>query len=573
MAISFKVDLSQSYARIINVEMSIPLNKKKKEKIVMPVWAPGSYLVRDFSRHITSIEAIDGTLVQIDKSSWEIYSDREAVTVRYAVYCDELSVQTSYADEDLVIINGTSIFFYVENRKEEEYRVFFTGNKSGNPVSGLPFISGSFIATDYDNLADSPFIYGNIRTLKFEQSGKEHIIAYHGRMYRHEDIFLADIAKIVREEEKIFGELPYEKYVFMLVFVPDDLGGGLEHKNSTLIISNEHRLQDDFEYKLFLSTISHEFFHTWNVKRIRPIELGPFDYTKEVYTDLLWFSEGFTSYYEWIVLLRAGIVTEREYIDHLLEMINYYKFQPGHNFRTASSSSFNTWIKLYKPDGDLINNYISYYLKGELIAFALNNEIIKETKGSKSLDDIFRSMYKDFKSTGGGFNFKSLLNTVSLISSSRVSKILEEMVYKTNTDDYERKIEDLGYELQYSYPDGRKEPRGSIGIILQANGQKTSIRFVIKDSPAYKAGILAGDEIVAINNERFSEFFLRTFSKEMKQVKIEDLKNIKPGEEIKIHIFRRNILKEIAIKTEEEPKYLVANKKGDTEIMKKIISG
>ncbi|MGC8655094.1 MAG: M61 family metallopeptidase [Thermoplasmata archaeon] len=573
MAIKFNVDLSGSSTRMLKVEMSIPLKKGIKEKISMPVWAPGSYLVRDFSRHISNIYALNGRITQLDKASWEISSEDDVVKIGYEVYCDELSVQTSYADDSLVIINGSSVFFYVEGRKEEEYRVIFSNKAKGEPISGLPMEGEEFVAENYDTLADSPFMYGNIKVLKFKVSGKEHFISYYGKMIKPEENVLDDFKKIVIEEEKIFGELPYKKYIFMIVLVPDDLGGGLEHKNSTLIISNEHRLFNEFEYKLFLSTVSHEFFHTWNVKRIRPKELGPFDYTKEVYTDLLWFSEGFTSYYEWLVLLRAGIVTEKEYVDHIIEMINYYNFQPGHKKRSASSSSFNTWIKLYKPDGDLINNYISYYLKGELIAFAINNEIIKDTGFNKSLDDVFKWLYNDFKADGKGISFSELLKKVSDISSPRVSKILERLVNKTENEKFCDQLKELGYEIHFSYSDGRNIPRGFTGMVLQNSNGKIMVRYVLEDSPAFKSGILAGDEIVAVNNERFSEFFMRDFSKEMKQVKIEDLKEINPDEKVKIHIFRRNSLKEFEMIAEEEPMWLTANKKEDTEILKKLVSG
>ncbi len=573
MTIKFNVDLSSSATRILKVEMSFPVRKGIREKITMPVWAPGSYLVRDFSRHISSINVVNGKITQLDKTSWEILSEENEVKIEYEVYCDELSVQTSYADDSLVIINGSSVFFYVEGRKEEEYRVIFSGKTKGEMVNGLPQEGNEFVAENYDILADSPFMYGNIKVLKFNVSGKEHFISYYGKMLRPEEKILDDFKKIVIEEEKIFGELPYRNYIFMIVLVPDDIGGGLEHRNSTLILSNEHRLLNDFEYKLFLSTVSHEFFHTWNVKRIRPKELGPFDYTKEAYTDLLWFSEGFTSYYEWLVLLRAGIVSEKEYIDHIIEMINYYTFQPGHEIRSAASSSFNTWIKLYKPDGDIINNYISYYLKGELIAFAINNEIIKDSNYNKSFDDVFKLLYNDYRADGKGIDFSQLLEKVSDISSHKVSKTLEKLVNETGDEKFSDYVEELGYEIRYSYPDDRNNPRGFTGMVLQSNGGKIAVRFVIRNSPSFKSGIVAGDEIVAINNERFSEFFMRDFSKELKLVKLEDLKEIKPGERVKIHLFRRNVLKEFEMTADEEPKWLNASRKKDSEIMKKLISG
>jgi predicted metalloprotease with PDZ domain len=329
---------------------------------------------------------------------------------------------------------------------------------------------------------------------------------------------------------------------------------------------------DDFDYKLFLTTVSHEFFHTWNVKRIRPKELGPFDYTKEVYTNLLWLSEGFTSYYEWLVLWRAGLVKEDEYVKHLSKYIDFYKLQPGHII-PADSSSFNTWIKLYKPDGNTFNTYVSYYLKGELIAFVLDVEIIKSTKGKKSLDDVFRSLFADFIANGKGIEKKDLIEHVRKLIGEDARRIVTRLTETSEEINYEQYLREMGYKVTHRYADRKIGPRGFLGIVLSSEGGKIVAKSVVKNYPAYEAGVLPGDELVAVNGERFTDNYTRIISKELRSRKLDCIKGSKPGDKVDLYVFRKQNLLHFQMKAAEELKETELVKEKNSRIKSKMLSG
>jgi predicted metalloprotease with PDZ domain len=570
MAIKFIVDLSSAHTHVLKVKMEFP--SSGKEELVMPVWAPGSYLVRDFSRHIIRYES-NGKVTQLSKNRWSLETSETVAEFYYEIYSDELTVETSYADQSVILINGTSLFFYLEGRKEEEISVKFSNVGDKKISTGLPDRNVEFIAENYDQLADSPFLIGSQKIMEFDAMNRKHIIAWSGNLPRDEERIIDDFKKIVTEEGKIFGELPYNKYVFMIITVPDEYYGGLEHKNSTVILHNEQKSIDEFGYKLFLTTVSHEFFHTWNVKRIRPVELGPFDYTKEVYTKLLWLSEGFTSYYEWVVLWRSGIVSEQEYFDHLGKMIDFYELQPGHRNISADASSFNTWIKLYKPDGDAMNSYISYYLKGELVAFALNCEIMKCTNDQRSLDDLFRSLYNEYKRTGKGIEKADLIEHARKVSCDGIGKIVTKLTESTEDIEFEKYLKYLGYRVDKVLPEKREKARGFLGLTFQTNGGKTVVRSSIKGYPAYEAGVVPGDEIIAINGERFTDTFTREMSKEIWRVKLDDLKKTSPGDRVNLFIFRMNRLLELGMTAAEELRERALVKENESKAKDKLMKG
>ncbi len=569
MAVRFVVDLSESYRKILKVKMFL---KGSNEVVSMPVWAPGSYLVRDYSRNISSISVEDGTMVQLDKTTWSVTSNTDEIALSYEIYADDLSVQGTYADDSLVLLNGTSIFLYPRNAGQVSYEVELLNYGDRNISTGMRKEGELYEAENYDQLVDSPILISRHSIERFDALGKKHTVAIHGFLNHDKTKFVEDLRKIVISEGGIFGSLPYENYTFIVVLLPDDIYGGLEHKNSTVIFSNQQNIVKDFDYKNFLSIFSHEFFHTWNVKRIRPKTLGPFDYSKENYTDMLWFSEGFTSYYEWLTLWRAGIVNEKEYFEHLAEMINYYRFIPGHN-TPASLSSFNTWTKLYKPNGDIINSYVSYYLKGELIAFALNIHILRESSGSISLDDVFRALYADYVNRNRGITYRELKEFINKTLKKNIDKFVDDLVTSSKELDFENYLKSLSYGFKYSFHDGNKVPSATTGIVIQNNSGKYTVSGVIKGYPAHDAGINAGDELVSINGTRFSDNYTREFSKEMKRFKIDDLKESRPGDEIILHIFRKNVLREIHMNAVEEPKWMNLEKAGENALIDKILRG
>jgi len=544
--IDFVVDLAAARSHILNIRMKFE-SKSNEEIITMPVWAPGSYMVRDFSRHISHINAEKGEIQQIDKKSYKVKG--EEIIINYSIYAEELSVQTSYSDEDFVLINGSSVFFYVEGRKEEKYRVKIINSPHRHISTSMNKENEFYFMENYDDFIDTPILLHDGLSKSFDLDGKKHYVSIVGNFNRNFDEFVNEVEKIVKVTRDIFGELPYERYSFLFILAPDDIAGGLEHKNSTVIIGNENRMVDDYEYLIFKTVISHEFFHTWNVKRIRPIELGPFDYTKENYTKLLWLSEGFTSYYEWIILLRASIAKIEDYSNHLSEALNYYFIQPGYKYRDANSSSFNTWIKLYKPDGDIINNYISYYLKGELMAIALNEEILRRSNGKKTVDDFMRALWGLYKSNGKGITYNDLKNILESIGKGLGEEVLPKLAEVPGDMELTERLKRIGFKVST-----QEKGNGFLGLIFTVSNGKLLVRFAIKDYPAYQSGIVPGDEVIAVDGKRMIEGYTEDYLKEWKGIKLDNIKWIKPNDTVNIALFRRNNLKILNLKAAIYPK-------------------
>ncbi|MEM0130126.1 MAG: PDZ domain-containing protein [Thermoplasmatales archaeon] len=565
--IRYSLDLAGAPQGTVNVVMEFPADGNCEA--VMPVWTPGSYSVRDFSRHIFDLTST-GKITQESKNRWKAEPKDGRVEIRYSVFCDELSVQTSYASSDFTLLNGAGIFAYVEGRKGEACEVRLQNLRGKKVATGLDGEYNVLHAENYDHLVDSPLLIGEFAELEFSVMGKGHTIAWQGLMPVPAERVVSDFKKIVEEEWKVFGDLPYKRYVFIIVSIPDELYGGLEHRNSTAILTNSNKLVDPTDYKLFLSTVSHEFFHTWNVKRIRPKELGPFDYTGEVYTDLLWLSEGFTSYYEWLILWRTGIVTEEEYFNHISKMVEYYWLQPGHSY-PADLSSFNTWIKLYKPDGNILNAYVSYYLKGELIALALNCYILEETGGRNSLDDLFRGIYEEFKVNGEGIDKGKLVEHLNQIVGKDSSELIAKLTEGYGEIDFAHYLRTVGYSLEMKVR--KTPPPGFIGLVLSDSKGKINVRGVLKGYPAFNAGILPSDEVVAVNGQRFTEFFTREISSEIKNFKLDDLKWVRPGEEVSVQVFRNNRLLSFSLRAVEEPPTLSVVKKEEGKLKDKMLRG
>ncbi|MBI5355126.1 MAG: M61 family metallopeptidase, partial [Candidatus Aenigmarchaeota archaeon] len=342
--------------------------------VSMPVWTPGSYLIREFSKNVKSLRASEGgkALVaqKISKNSWKIYDANKRVRVEYDVYAHEHTTNSSYIGSDHATINGASVFMFAEGMETEEITVKINSPKVWKTISTwLPKRSGKLYAKNYDVLVDSPIEIGNHSVHKFIARGKVHEVAIYSHGKFDEKRFVNDLKKIVNASFTVFKEMPYERYVFICHFGGDSEYGGLEHLNSTLCIAPVLSMKNDVDYKNTLGLFSHEFFHLWNVKRLRPRPLGPFDYSRENYTTSLWISEGITSYYDNLILRRAGIISAEEYLIELSEDIGRLLATPGRNAQSAEESSFDTWIKFYRPNEESINSAVSYYNKGAILGW------------------------------------------------------------------------------------------------------------------------------------------------------------------------------------------------------------
>ena len=551
MKLSYILEMKEPQNGFFQVTMDVEGVSEDSVLVTMPSWTPGSYHILDFARNVRLLRARskDNEPIDIqrkDKSSWKILNgNHKNFIISYEVFAGELSVHTSHLDSTHGYLNGTSVFMYIEGYKDQSLELMVKPYGEWKISTGLEKTGDNkYRATNYDILVDSPMEIGTHRSLTFSVDGKEHEIALYGRGNEDPDQLVQDTKKIVESYKAQFGNLPYKRYVF-IIHILDNQRGGLEHLNSTTIETDRYQFSPRKKYIEFLSTVSHEFFHLWNVKRIRPIELMPFNYKEENYTTLLWVSEGITSFYEWIHLYRTGIIKEDEYFKHIMEYIRFYEFLPGSKYESASDSSFDSWTKLYRPSPNNINSYVSYYLKGEILGFMIDTRIIEHTNGQKSLDDLFRLLFEKYNRDGKGFTEKDLLASLHGVSGLDFSPFFSKYVRGVEPIDFDNELKRIGFKIVRSYAkneDDEVKEKGYLGIICGVNNSKINVEGVIENSPAQKAGLYPGDEIIALNRFRFSERFLKNIRSDIKARKVDNLIEMKPGEKAIIHAFRSGIM-------------------------------
>ena len=539
--ISYHLSMPEPHTHYYEVGMTVSNNLDKTVQLKMPVWTPGSYLVREFARHIPRVRAYAGTqqlkVKKIDKNSWEVQAGYyKEFTVMYRIYAYEQSVRTSYLSDSRGYLNGTSIFLYVADRKYEPGEVKVTPFRGWRKIStGLPKVKGqrnTFSFPDYDVLADSPFLIGNHDVLTFKVKGIPHEIALYGQGNVDKDQLKDDFKKIVQATVDIFENLPYDRYVFFILML-DGLGGGLEHLNSTTIQADRWIFSDDNRYQRFLSTVAHEYFHTWNVKRIRPIALGPFDYDRENYTNDLCISEGITSYYDNLLLLRSGIVDVEGYFKFVGRDIRGVETAPGRLVQSAAESSFDTWIKNYRRNEESHNVMISYYSKGAVTGLMLDLAINASTNGRKSLDHVFQELNRQYENDpSAGFTSKEFRTICENVADRTLDDVWR---YADTTDevDYNSALETVGCILERKYGEGVTSSTSYYGFATR--GEKNPVvSRVYAGTPAYTGGLNVNDEIVAVNDTRVSTKTLT-----------DRLNNISIGDKAKLLISREGLMQTV----------------------------
>jgi predicted metalloprotease with PDZ domain len=505
-SVRYNISFPKVHSHYVKVEMLIDNPAGSATNFIMPVWTPGSYKVREFSRNVEQCQASgDGNqnldLKKINKNTWRVEFKKGTKTLKfsYLVYAFEMGVRTSYVDQFQAFLHGGSAFMYAENYEKQACIVHFEKPKEWSKITvALPETEPqTFTAENYDLLADSPFAVGNHEIIEFNAGGIKHRVAMLGEGNYQIDKIKTDFINIIEKEVSMFNEHPSPEYVIFIQNVEAG-GGGLEHLNSQTSVITRWAYSNETKYKSFLALIAHEYFHLWNVKRIRPIELGPFDYNKENYTNMLWVAEGITSYYDDLFLKRCDIYKEDEYLGIVSTAISKIENLPGNKVQSLAQSSFDAWIKLYLPDENSDNSSISYYQKGMLVAFVLDLEIIKRTNGNKKLDDVMRYLYTEyFKNKKRGFTEIEFTNALEKVTGTSFKELLDAMVYTTNDIEYAKYLAYVGLELKNT--ESIKMP---LGITSKTENGKTIVKFVEIDRAASKAGISVNDEIIAINGYR-----------------------------------------------------------------------
>ncbi len=459
--IRYTVDCSDVKNHYLSINVTVPVTGKTTE-LMMAVWTPGSYLVREYTRHIDSLDVTANgrklAFGKTRKNRWLVQTDGiKSFKVKYRLYCNEMSVRTNWVGKQFALINGAPSYLTVPDRLNRPHIVQLTmprgWTRSATSLRATGDTPHTFIAEDFDELVDSPIVAGNVNVYPFTVGGVEHQLVNVGESgYWDGTKATTDLKKVVQSHHDMWGVVPYDRYLFLNMIV--ESGGGLEHDNSNVLMTSRWTFRDPNRYKSWLSLASHEFFHAWNVRRLRPKPLIKYDYENEVYTDSLWIAEGITSYYEDLALVRSGLMTRSEFLSQLSRNVEGVQRTGGRKLQSLKDSSFDAWIKFYRPDENSSNTQISYYSKGAVVAFLLDAKIRKLTQGEKSLDDVLRKMFSEFVETG--FTAEDFRQTSSDVAGQDLTDWFASTIDSTEELDYSD-IEAIGVEVPNKQVDPKPE--------------------------------------------------------------------------------------------------------------------
>ncbi|WP_316837718.1 M61 family metallopeptidase [Pedobacter nutrimenti] len=502
--IGFEVSFKEPQAHYAEVEMNISGINKDYIDVKMPVWAPGSYLVREFAKQVEGFSATAGgkqaKFEKVRKNTWRVYTSKaSALKINYRVYGFEISVRTPFIDDTHAFLSSTGIFMYPEGMLKQPSTVKIIPFKEWSKVStGLEPVAGeqfTYRAADFDILFDSPIEVGNQDVFEFMAAGVKHEVAMYGGGNYDASRLKTDMAKIVESATAVYGENPNKHYTF-IVHNYAQAGGGLEHLNSTVLGASRNQYASEEGYKGFLGLVAHEYHHLWNVKRLRPVALGPFDYDNENYTTNLWVAEGFTAYYENKFMLRSGFVTPEEFTANLASAVAAVENTPGAKVQSAAASSYDAWIKYYRPNENSNNTGVSYYSKGEVIGLIMDLEIAKATKGAKSLDDVMKAMYLQCKTLKRGYTDAEFKAMVEKISGQSFTDFWAKYVNGTTPVEYDKYFGYVGIKVK-NENEGKSIPY--LGVTSVKKEGRIFITAVSRNSAAWTDGLNVNDEILSID--------------------------------------------------------------------------
>lgn len=536
--VQYTITFADADRHLIDIEAVIPTERREEVTLMMPVWAPGSYLIREYARNIETISAERLSppepleIRKIRKNRWAVATGGDgAIRVRYRLYAREMSVRTNWVERDFALINGPPTFITLADDDPRPHRVrFHLPTHWKRSVSALPTVAGephTYIAADFDALVDSPTVLGNPQIDTFVVGGAEHQLVTIGGDGLWDNAAAAkDVERIVSVAQQFWDSVPYERYVFMNVV--SEAGGGLEHDNSTVLMTSRWTFGDPERYRDWLRLVSHEFFHTWNVRRLRPRALQRYDYEQEVYLDELWIAEGVTSYFDDLLQVHAGLLSEEDYYRRLSRTIDHIQTVPGRAVQSLRESSYDTWIKFYRPDENAHNARISYYTKGALVAWLLDVRIRRATDDRRQLRDVMRTLYDRYAGDRGGYSVDEFRSVVDEVAGEGISQWLESAVDRTDELDYQPALEWWGLKLGETKEDSDDQPAEEdaaekdaeeeslessralesqpkppyVGATVREEGGRMVVSRIIRGGPADLAGWNVEDELLAVEDYR-----------------------------------------------------------------------
>ena len=561
--IQYTISSSSPEAHIFSVTLMVRRPHENGQVLTLPAWIPGSYMIRDFARHIVSIRAhCEGepvSLSKLDKQTWRADPVHGVLAISYEVYALDLSVRGAHLDTSHGFFNGTSVFLQVVGQEEtpavvlmekprgEAYRPWRLATSM--PVRSIDQQGfGSYVADNYRCLIDYPVEMGNFRELEFQVQGIPHRMVISGRCSLDEQRLVIDLQKICSYHASFFGQLPVNQYLFLTMVVGDGYGG-LEHMDSTSLICKREDLplkgaqQVSKGYRGFLGLCSHEYFHLWNVKRIQPEVLRQADLSREVHTELLWAFEGITSYYDDLALVRSGCIDPAGYLDLMAQTITRVMRGSGRLKQSVAESSFDAWTRFYKQDENSPNAIVSYYTKGALVAFGLDMLLRDVTDDVSSLDRLMRTLWERHGKPGMGVPEDGLEQLAAELAGCDLSDFFRQAVHDTADLPLHDWFASLGIGYRLRPAQNQEDqgghcakpaditPRTDIGVRCQQQGDMLVLTQVLDDGAAQQAGLSPGDKLIAIDGLQVNSSNLELL-----------LARSDPGAEISVHAFRRDEL-------------------------------
>ncbi|MCG7948954.1 MAG: PDZ domain-containing protein [Candidatus Thiodiazotropha taylori] len=571
--IDYRLKLHAPQSHIFEVELTIRNPDPDGQVVYLPAWIRGSYLIRDYARHIVSIEAnADGEpliLSKLDKQSWKIEPVKQSITINYQIYAWELTVRSAHFDNTHAYFNGPALFLAVRGQElmpcrleivapkfklQNEWRVAFSMKPEQIDKQGF----GTYQADDYETLIDCPGEIGDYSESQFEVAGCNHRFVVSGvKRFDHEKLG-SHLSRICEKQVELFGELPVQDYLFLLRVVNDGYGG-LEHKNSTSLIFPRDDLPAKRDtkitsgYRRLLALCSHEYFHLWNVKRITPEVFLEQSTQQEVYTRQLWVFEGITSYYDELMLVRSGVISKQDYFEMLAETVTRVMRGSGRFKQTLEESSFDVWTKFYKQDENAPNAIVSYYAKGTLFALLLDLTIRLQSNSRFSLDQVMREMWLRYGKQGKGVPENGIEKVVADVTSLDLQSLFDLGLRSTAELPLTDCLSEFGVAMKLLpakssddkggvLGDKEREQQSYTGIGAKWTSKNSGIKIqqVFDDGAAQNAGISAGDEIVAVDGLKMSANQFENY-----------ILDTDAGDQIEVHLFRRDQLMSLVLQPQQ----------------------
>ena len=564
--IRYHIGWDQPNLRFYDVTVTIEKPDNPVTQLRIPNWRPGRYMIQNFAQNVVEFRAENESgkplpFAKIDKDTWEIATgNTQQLVAKYRFYANELDAGNTYLDDTEAYINPATILMYLPGKELLPVALSVQIPQDWAIATALDFDETlrAYPAENYHELADNPLIISaTMDKLVFSHQNVRYDVAIVGNANYNAERMRDDLKKMVAEQVKIFGEAPFKRYVFLYHFVDYRMGHGVEHKNSTSIVVGPTDFSDESTYSRWLSYTAHEFFHAWNVERIRPEGIFYPDYSQPNYTELMWWFEGVTSYYEGITLTRMGYYPLFRYLGKMTNSITSLENNAGNRITSAAQASFDDWAKAFgAPPG----TSISFYQKGEILGFLLDLEIRKRTDNQQSLDDVMRLLWKKYGSQQLGVPENGIQTAIEAVAGSSFADFFERYVSGTETPDYGKYLSVAGLEIVEIDGDSSQP---DLGVRLSGDERETRIRSVRPDSPAANGGLAIDDILLAVNGQRIhSENYQRIMNR------------FQPDETIRVAVFRRNQLREFEVQLSPNPakRWVIRENPNATPAQKSVLN-